>query len=266
MTAAQSEFGLDLDALLRIARHAAAAGSAIVRDAFGDARNVREKGPGDFVSDTDHASEAAVREALTSAAPDIAFFGEETGGVRADLGWFVDPLDGTTNFLHGVPVVGVSIGLVAGGVPVVGVVDAPLLGDSYWARSGGGAFRNGSRLHVSERPPSGAICATGFPFRAKRERLEGYLPVLEGALRGFEDLRRVGAASLDLCWTAAGVFDGYFEQSLGTWDVAAGALLVREAGGIVTDWQGDDRAWLESGDILAASPAVHGWLLDLCRA
>jgi myo-inositol-1(or 4)-monophosphatase len=259
------DLGLDLDGLLRAALHAAAAGAGIVRDAFGAARNVREKGPGDFVSDTDHASEHAVRDALARAAPGIAFFGEETGGERADVGWFVDPLDGTANFVHGFPGVGVSIGLVAHGVPVVAVVDAPMLGATYWARLGGGAFCNGNAIRVSTRPAERAICATGFPFRSKRERLDGYLPVFERALRDFEDLRRVGAASLDLCWTAAGVFDGYFELALGTWDVAAGGLLVREAGGVVTDWADDDRAWLDSGDVIAGPPAVHARILELAR-
>jgi myo-inositol-1(or 4)-monophosphatase len=254
---------LDLDALLDAARHAAAAGAGVVSEAFGSARNVRAKGPGDWVSDTDTASELAVRALLYDAAPELAFYGEETGGERADVGWFVDPLDGTANFVHGFPVVGVSVALVADGRPVVGVVDAPMLGHVYWARLGGGAFCDGAPLRVSARAPEEAICATGFPFRAKRDRLPAYLPVFERGLRAFEDLRRAGAASLDLAWTAAGVFDGYFEQGLGTWDVAAGGLLVREAGGRVTDWQGDEGAWLSSGDILAASPPVHEQLLEL---
>jgi myo-inositol-1(or 4)-monophosphatase len=254
---------LDLDALLDAALAAAAAGAAIVAEAFGGARNVREKGPGDWVSDADTSSEAAVRAVLHDAAPDLAFFGEESGGERTDVGWFVDPLDGTANFVHGFPVVGVSVALVADGVPVVGVVHAPMLGDVYAARLGGGAFRNREPLRVSERVPESAICATGFPFRAKRDRLPEYFPVFERALLTFEDLRRAGAASMDLVWTAAGVFDGYFEQNLGTWDVAAGALIVREAGGVVTDWQGDDRAWLTSGDIVAAPPAVHARILEV---
>jgi myo-inositol-1(or 4)-monophosphatase len=254
---------LDLDHLLGAARRAAAAGAGIVLDAFGAARNVREKGPGDWVSDADTASEAAVQSMLHDAAPDLAFFGEETGGERADIGWFVDPLDGTANFVHGFPIVGVSVALVADGVPVVGVVHAPMLGDVYSACIGRGAFHNGEPIQVSARPPERGICATGFPFRAKRQRLAEYLPVFERALRTFEDLRRAGAASLDLAWTSAGVYDSYFEQNLGTWDVAAGALLVREAGGVVTDWQGDDRAWLESGDVVAGPPEVHTRLLAL---
>ncbi len=255
---------LDLDALLGAALRAAAAGAAIVLDAFGDASNVRTKGPGDWVSDADTSSEHAIRDLLHDAAPELAFFGEETGGDRAaDVGWFVDPLDGTANFVHGFPVVGVSVALVAEGRPVVGVVHAPMLGRIYAARLGGGATCNGEPVRVSTRDPEQAICATGFPFRAKRDRLPQYFPVFERALLTFEDLRRAGAASLDLSWTAAGVLDGYFEQALGTWDVAAGGLLVREAGGVVTDWQGDDRAWLQSGDIVAGPAPVHERMLQV---
>jgi myo-inositol-1(or 4)-monophosphatase len=253
---------LDLDGLLGAARRAAAAGAAVVLDAFGAARNVRAKGPGDWVSDADTSSEHAIRAVLHGAAPELAFFGEETGGDRADVGWFVDPLDGTANFVHGFPVVGVSVALVADGRPVVGVVQAPMLGLVFEARAGGGATCNGEPLRISERAPGEAICATGFPFRSKRDRLPEYLPVFERALRTFEDLRRAGAASLDLSWSAAGVLDGYFEQALGTWDVAAGALLVREAGGVVTDWHGDDDAWLRSGDIVAGSAPVHERILE----
>jgi myo-inositol-1(or 4)-monophosphatase len=253
---------VDLDHLLTVALDAARVGAAVLRESFGAVRDIRSKGPGDWVSASDTASEHAVRDALAEGAPDIPFFGEEGGGIRGEIGWCVDPLDGTANFVHRFPVVGLSIALVEDGRPVVGVVDAPFLGETYAGRRGGGATRNGEQLAVSDRPPAEAICATGFPFRYK-DRLDVYLPVLARALRSFEDLRRAGAASLDLAWTAAGTFDGYFELSLGPWDVAAGALLVEEAGGVVTDWAGDPRAWLGSGDIVAAPPAVHARLLEL---
>jgi myo-inositol-1(or 4)-monophosphatase len=254
----------DLDHLLEIAVQAAAAGSDVVRAAFGSFVDVRAKGRADWVTDIDERSEAAVRDVLTRAAPDVAFCGEETGGSWGRLGWLVDPLDGTSNFVHGFPVVGVSIGLVADDEPAVGVVALPMLDEVFTARRGGGAFRNGVPVQVSERPEDAAICATGFPFRGdKSTRLAAYLPVLSGVLETFEDVRRAGSASLDLAWTAAGVFDGYFELGLGPWDVAAGALLVREAGGVVTDWSGDATAWLRSGDIVAAPPIVHDRLLGL---
>jgi myo-inositol-1(or 4)-monophosphatase len=254
---------LDLSSLLHAADTAARAGGAIVAERFGSAGDARLKAPGDWVSDVDTSSEAAVRAVLERDAPGLPVFGEEGGGSRGDIGWFVDPLDGTANFLHGFPVVGVSVALVANGAPIVGVVHAPMLGDTYAACKGKGTFRNGEPITVSARNPSRAICATGFPFRAKADRLDEYLPVFEAALRRFEDLRRAGSASLDLAWTAAGVFDGYFEQALGPWDVAAGALLVREAGGIVTDWSGDEHAWLDSGDIVAGTPTTHAAMLEL---
>ncbi|MGH9026117.1 MAG: inositol monophosphatase family protein [Acidimicrobiia bacterium] len=252
----------DLDHLLVVALDAAAVGSKIVRKSFGGACDIRSKGPGDWVSATDTASENAVRDALARAAPDIPFFGEEGGGIRADLGWYCDPLDGTTNFVHRFPIVGLSVALVEDGLPVVGVVDAPILGETYAGRRGGGATRNGDPLAVSTRSPAEAVCATGFPFRAK-DRLDRFLPVLDRALHSLEDLRRAGAASLDLSFTASGTFDGYFELGLGPWDVAAGALLVTEAGGVVSDWDGDPRAWLASGNVVAGSPVVHRRLLEL---
>jgi myo-inositol-1(or 4)-monophosphatase len=252
----------DLAGLLAAAEAAARAGGEIVLAGFDDPANVREKSHGDWVSDVDTASERAVAALLAEAAPDIPFFGEESGGERGPLGWICDPLDGTANFLHRFPAVGVSVALVRDGVPVVGVVHAPLLGETYVATEGGGAFRNGTRLAVSTRGPDRAMVATGFPFR-HADLKDPYLRVFGRALRRFEDLRRAGAASLDLAWTAAGVFEGYFELRLGPWDVAAGALLVREAGGIVTDWRADDRAWLDSGDIVVGSPVVHAAILEV---
>jgi len=254
--------GHDLRALLDAAEEAARAGGEVVSQGFRRAPNVREKAPGDWVSDIDTRSESVVRDVLASRTPGLAFFGEERGGDRADVGWLCDPLDGTANFLHGFPMVSVSVALVRDGVPVVGVVHAPLLGYTFTAHAGGGAFRDGEELSVSVRSPAQSICATGFPFRHK-ELAPEYFATFEAAFLTFEDVRRAGSASLDLAFTAAGTFDGYFELRLGPWDVAAGALLVREAGGIVTDWSGDDRRWLDSGDIVVGSPTVHGVLMDL---
>ncbi|MGH9022562.1 MAG: inositol monophosphatase family protein [Acidimicrobiia bacterium] len=255
----------ELEHLAIVAEEAARAGGRVVAERFGAVTGLNTKGPGDYVSDVDLASEAAIKELLEQRVPGIDFFGEEQGGERGPIGWLVDPLDGTTNFVHGFPLVGVSVALVADGRPVVGVVHAPLLDDTFVARLGGGAWRNGGTIAVSRRDPAQAICATGYPFRVK-QRLAQYLPMVEAALDGFEDLRRPGAASLDLAWTAAGVFDGFFELGLGPWDVAAGALLIAEAGGTVTDWAGDPDAWLSSGDILCGPPAIHAVLLDLAAS
>ncbi len=252
----------EFEQLCQAALEAARAGGEVVRAHFGAARDIQEKAQGDWVSAADVESEQVVKATLERLAPGVDCFGEETGGTRGERGWFVDPLDGTANFLHGLPAVGVSIGLVIEGVPVVGVVHAPLLDRTYWGFQGGGAFRDGTRLSVSTRPVSQAIPATGFPFRLKH-RWPMYNRVLQQAFTTFEDLRRLGGASLDLSWTAEGVFDGYFELGLGTWDVAAGSLLVREAGGVVTDWAGDPVEFLWSGDIVSGNPEIHARILDI---
>lgn len=201
---------------------------------------------------------------LARESPGIHVLAEEGGGGREGTMWVVDPLDGTTNFTRGYPSVGVSVGLVEDRKPVLGVVLGPFLKLEFTAVRGGGAFLNGDRLPALRAlEPSKAVVGTGFPFRNKA-RLPRYLDVMEAALRRFEDLRRAGAAALDLAWTAAGTYDGFFELGLNPWDVAAGAALVLEVGGRVTDWSGGD-TWIETGDILAAAPAVHEALLDLAR-
>jgi myo-inositol-1(or 4)-monophosphatase len=222
------------------------------------------KGAGDYVTASDRQSEAAILEVLARETPGVAVLAEEGGGRRAGTMWAVDPLDGTTYFTRGFPVVAVSVGLVEDGVPIAGVVIAPFLGLEFTASRGKGATLNRERLPAL-RPldPSKAVVATGFPFRNKA-RMPLYRPVVEGALARFEDLRRAGAAALDLAWTAAGTFDGYFELNLNTWDLAAGAALVLEVGGRVSDWSGGD-SWIESGDILAAAPEVHAVLLELAQ-
>ncbi len=217
---------------------------------------------GDYVTDADRASEQAILDVLARLAPGVPVLAEERGGAHTGTRWAVDPLDGTANFMRALPVVGVSVALLDAGEPAVGVVIGPWLDLEFAVERGRGATLNGERLPpMGPGDPAAAVVATGFPFRVK-DRLDRYLPVLHGALRRFEDLRRAGSAALDLAWTAAGTLDGFFELSLGTWDVAAGAALVLELGGRVTDWEGG-RGWLESGDILAAPAAIHEVLLEL---
>jgi myo-inositol-1(or 4)-monophosphatase len=254
----------DLPSLLTAAHDAARAGGRVVLAGAGRARPER-KGAGDYVTATDRASEEAIREVLLRATPETPVVGEETGGIPGERWWVVDPLDGTTNFLHGFPAVAVSVALVDGGRPVVGAVHAPFLGETYLAARGGGAKRLGrdgseELLAVSDLPLERAVVGTGFPFRRK-DLLPRYLETLRRALERFEDLRRPGAAALDLAWVAAGVFEGFFELALNPWDVAAGALLIEEAGGVVSDWSGGPDYL--SGDILAGSPPVHAALREL---
>ena len=249
---------------MAVALRAARAGAAVVLESGlpRPGAAAETKGAGDYVTATDHRSEAAILEVLSRETPGIAVVAEERGGMRADSMWAVDPLDGTTNFTRGFPVVAVSVGLVDDGVPVVGVVIAPFLNLEFAVARGAGATLNGVRLpQLRDVDSRRAVVATAYPFR-KKELLKRYRPVVDGAAQRFEDLRRAGAAALDLAWTAAGTFDGYFELNLKPWDVAAGAALVLEVGGRVSDWSGGD-SWLETGDVFAAAPSVHEVLLEL---
>jgi myo-inositol-1(or 4)-monophosphatase len=259
-------------ALLRdVAERAARIGAGVVASAPRPT-DVDEKAAGDYVTEVDRASEAAIRAFLASETPEVPMLGEESGGRGigdAPLYWVVDPLDGTRNFVLGFPVVGVSVATVsrtlgADGVerrrPVAGAVTAPFLDLEFSAALGHGAWAGRQRLQVSRRPLHESVLATGFPFRNK-DLLPRYEAALRAVLREVEDVRRAGAAALDLAWVAAGVFDGHFELGLSVWDVAAGALLVSEAGGAVTDWDGGD-GYL-TGDILAGSPAAHAALLRM---
>lgn len=254
--------------LLELAERAAVRGGELVA---GEPLPLAEsKGAGDYVTEVDRASERAIREVLGAATPDIPVLGEEgggeAGGAAGERYWVVDPLDGTTNYLHGFPVVGVSVALVQDGRPAVGVVHAPFLGQTYLAARGLGArVRRGGAVvetKVSGRPVEEAVVGTGFPFRRK-DILPRYLAAFEASLERFEDLRRPGAAALDLAWVAAGVFEGFFELGLAPWDVAAGAVLIQEAGGVVSDWEGGSDYL--AGDVLAGSPAVHAALLEIAR-
>lgn len=251
--------------LLELAERAAVRGGSLVAGE-GPAPVAEAKGAGDYVTEVDRASERAIREILGAATPDIPIVGEEAGGAGGKRYWVVDPLDGTTNYLHGFPVVGVSVALVEDGRPAVGVVHAPFLGQTFLAARGLGArVRKAGAVveaRVSGRPVEQAVVGTGFPFRRK-DILPRYLAVFEACLERFEDLRRPGAAALDLAWVAAGVFEGFFELGLSPWDVAAGALLIEEAGGVVSDWEGEPDYL--GGDILAGSPAVHAALLAIAR-
>jgi myo-inositol-1(or 4)-monophosphatase len=267
-----SRVSSDLRALRSLAERAARRGGEVVRSGASE-RAAEEKGAGDYVTEVDRAAERAIVGLLHSETPDIAVLAEEEAGARTtdeERYWAVDPLDGTTNFVHGFPLVGVSVALVDDGRPLVGAVHAPFLDTTWVAARGEGAYalsdggaREPVRLHVSTRAPSHAVVGTGFPFRRK-DVLPEYLQVFRWALTRFEDLRRPGAASLDLAWVAAGVFDGFFELGLSPWDVAAGGLLIEEAGGVVTDWNGGG-AWLE-GNIVAGPPAVHDELMQLTNA
>jgi myo-inositol-1(or 4)-monophosphatase len=254
----------------RAAVDAVAAASAVVRARFRDSAALvpEPKAARDYVTSVDREAEAAALRVLRERSPGIAVLAEESGGAVSDHGWVVDPVDGTTNLLRGFPVVGVSVALLEEGRPVAGAIGAPLLGELWHAAEGEGALdARGVPLRIADRPPGSALVATGFPFRSRDDAVVSrYAGVFLAALLAFEDLRRAGAASLDLAYTAQGSFDGFFELGLAVWDIAAGSLLVREAGGVVTDWRGDSVAVFRSGDILAGAPAWHDAMLRITTA
>lgn len=259
--------GIDLARARDAAREAALRGGEVIRLIQPPEEGEGKGLPGDRVTEADRASERAIESSLAAATPGIAVQGEEFGGIADGVRRVADPLDRTTNFVHGFPAVGVSVALIDGDRVLAGAIHAPFLGDTWHAASGAGARwerADGTTepCIVSRRPPPRAVVATGFPFRRKG-RLPTYLRAMEAALLTFEDLRRPGAACLDLAWVACGVFDGFFELGPSSWDVAAGALLIQEAGGVVTDWDGG--GGFLGGDILAGSPAVHAGLIGVVR-
>jgi myo-inositol-1(or 4)-monophosphatase len=243
------------------------AGRALVRD-FGEVENlqVSVKGPGDFVSNADRRAEATLREELARARPGYGFLMEESGEVAGDglHRWIIDPLDGTTNFLHSIPHFAISVALERGKDVVAGMIYNPVLDEMYWAERGHGAFLNDRRLRVSARRDlSSAVIGTGIPFQTRGDH-PAYLKTLAAVMARTAGVRRIGAAALDLAYVAAGRFDGFWESDLNAWDVAAGILMVREAGGFVEDIDGRDTA-LNTGNIIATNGHLLGPLGRIVR-
>ena len=255
--------------LVDAARRAARAGAASLRAAPRPAQaQWTEKARRDFVTDVDRAVETLVGDALRAAVPGSVVVGEELTPEAArdgDVVWIVDPLDGTTNFLHGYPQYDVSIGCLVAGKLCVGVVHDVTRDRVSWGAAGRGAWQGEDRLAVSPlADPARALVGTGFPFK-HMDQVEPYLRQLGAVLRAASGARRAGSASLDLADVAAGRLDAFWELSLAPWDVAAGVVLVREAGGTVTTLAGDPDV-LGGGSIVAGNPALHGWLVDLLGA
>ena len=213
---------------------------------------VERKARHDYVSDVDRACEAEIVREISRYYPDHAFLCEESGKTGdSEHVWVIDPLDGTSNYLHGLPHFAVSIAQQVNGRTEHGVVYDPIREELFTASKGGGAFLNNKRIRVSARGGlEGAVLATAFPFR-DRGNLQAYARIFQAVFSRIEDFRRAGTASLDLAWVAAGRLDGYFELGIKPWDVAAGALIVREAGGVVLDFDGND-APEDSGSVIAA--------------
>ena len=245
------------------ARAARSAGNVILRYMNRiDGLNIVEKQRMDFASEVDRLAEAEIVKELRRAYPDHAILAEEGGAIgKGPLTWVIDPLDGTHNYLRGIPHFCVSIALLEKGVPVHGVVFDPLRDELYTASKGDGAYLNDRRMRVGKRENlGGAMIATGFPYR-QRDHLAAQLDMTRAMLGQAEDIRRSGSAALDLAYTAAGRYDGYFEIGLKPWDMAAGVLLVREAGGRYCDFAGRDGI-PASGNLVAGNMHVVQSMLD----
>lgn len=244
------------------------AGRSLVRD-FGEVENlqVSMKGPADFVSNADRKAERILQEELAKARPNFGFILEEGGdidGADESHRWIIDPLDGTTNFLHGIPLFAISVGLARDGVPVAGVIYNPVTDELFIAEKGAGAFLNDRRIRVAARRNiSDAVISCGLPHMGRGDfaRFGREYAAVAPRVSG---LRRTGAASLDLAWVAAGRFDGFWERGLSPWDMAAGIVIVREAGGYVSDLDDADKM-LAKGDIIVGNEIIRRDLLALLR-
>ena len=242
------------------------AGRSLIRD-FGEVEQLQVsiKGPANFVSVADHKAEEIIFRELSKARPGYGFLMEERGlveGADKTHRWIVDPLDGTTNFLHSHPMFAISIGLEREGQLIAGVIYNPASDELFTAEKGKGAFVNDRRLRVAARKSIGdALVATGIPHRGRPGHPK-FLKEMETVMREVAGIRRSGSAALDLAFVAAGRYDGYWERNLQPWDLAAGIVLIREAGGFVSDLDGAEKM-LETGDVLAANSTLQKVLLSM---
>lgn len=258
-----------MESLLEVAKRAARLGGEVITAGAQNLNtlNVQQKSPHDYVSEVDRGSEKAISQAIFKAFPNHQVLGEEYGtiGANADVQWIVDPLDGTTNFLRGIPHYAVSIGVLVDGELQHAVVYDPFKDEMFCASKGQGASLNGQAIQVSAiRSLTGGLFATGVPFSGDNlEKIECFTSTMVDILKAqTSGIRRLGSAALDLAYVAAGRYDGYWEANLKIWDIAGGALLVSEAGGLVSDLQGRNN-YLTSGHIAAASPQAHKDLVKI---
>ncbi len=257
-----------LNPMLNIAIKAARAAGAIINRASLDLDilKINTKSPNDFVTEVDQAAENAIIEVLLTAYPGHGILAEESGrehgAKNSEYVWIIDPLDGTTNFIHGFPVYAVSIALAYRGQVQQAVVYDPARNDLFYASKGRGAFLNDRRLRVSRRTRlSDSLIGTGFPFR-KGDNFKRYVKMFEEVMQHCAGLRRPGAAALDLCYVAAGYYDAFFETGLNPWDVAAGSLMITEAGGLIGNFTGE-ADYLYQREVVAGNPKIYGQLVQM---
>ena len=257
--------------MLNTAIKAARRGATIINRASFDLDriDITEKQHNDYVSEVDRAAENAIIEVLKSAYPTHAVLAEESGSStnlsdKSEFVWIIDPLDGTTNFLHGFPQYCVSIALQHNGVLTQAVIFDPTRNELFTATKGAGAFLNDKRIRVTKRDKlADALIGTGFPFRSAAD-IDNYFPMFKAMAGRCQGLRRPGSAALDLAYVAMGRFDGFFEKGLKPWDIAAGALLVTESGGICTTFSGESD-YLHQGDIIAGTPKIFAQMLSVLK-
>ncbi|MEJ2629607.1 MAG: inositol monophosphatase family protein [bacterium] len=238
--------------MLKTAQKAAKIGGEILKKEFRKLKDnqIDVKGKGDYVTDLDYKSEREIISYIKKKYPDHTIMAEETANkkIKAEYKWIIDPLDGTTNYIQGIPVYAVSIGMAVKGKITVGVVYSPETDEMFWAEKGKGAYLNNHPIQVS-----------------KKENLDLYLNQFKKLFLQSSGIRRMGSAAVDLAYTACGIIDGFWEMKLNPWDVAAGSLLIQEAGGKVTDFEGEE-TYLESGNIAAGNPFVHGKILEVTKS
>jgi myo-inositol-1(or 4)-monophosphatase len=255
--------------MLNTAIKAARRAGSIINRASNDLDKlaIERKAHNDFVSEVDRAAESAIIEVLNDAYPQHSILAEESGlkESESDYRWIIDPLDGTTNFLHGFPQYCVSIALAIKGQVHHGVIYDPTRNDLFTASKGGGAFLNDRRIRVSKTAHlKDALVGTGFPFK-QFKHFDRYMAMFKDVTQAASAVRRPGAAALDLAYVACGRYDAFWEMGLSSWDMAAGTLMIKEAGGLVADLRGEDR-FLETGEVIAATPKVFPALLKIVQA
>lgn len=255
-----------MEKYLEIAVKAAIKGGEVLKNNFGKIETYEEKKANDFVSYVDFESERVIKETILENFPDHDIWGEELGnlGKESNYMWVIDPLDGTKNFLHGIDVFAISCALLYKGLPIVGVVFNPLKNELYTAIEGQGAYKNGKRIQVLKNLDLKlSLFATAFPFREK-SRFNELNDIFKQVYFEFSDVRRLGSAALDLCYTAEGIFSVFYEYGLSIWDIAAGSLIVMEAGGLVTDFLGG-YDYLRTGNIVAGSTEAVERVLNVIK-
>jgi myo-inositol-1(or 4)-monophosphatase len=254
--------------LMETAREAALIGGEILKKGFRQLKKdqVKLKGAGDFVTELDHRSEEAIIKRIRRSFPDHGIQAEESGigGGESRYRWFIDPLDGTTNYVHGIPFFSVSIAVALDGEMIAGVVYDPVHNEVFRDAKEGGAYLNESPIRVSRKESlSDSFLASGFPWRSK-QYLELYLDSFRVLFSESAGVRRMGSAALDLSYTACGRFDGFWEMKLKPWDIAAGVLIVKEAGGRISDFIGEDQ-YMTTGNLLASNPNIYPKMLQIVK-